>query len=243
MDHLSLDLVVIPFAGVLLFTGLWRGMSRTSTRSGIRVAVWLALAAVWASWLIVIRNLALAGAFKFTLYVPGGPRIIPTQLAVLVPPIIALLVCLVFSRSLGSLLDALPASWLIGIQALRVFGGSFIVGWAHGTVPAVFAWEAGSFDIVVGALALPVARAISNGRPRSHALAVAWNWLGLIDFAIALIISMIQRRAPDLMGVGDPRGVSIGSYPLVMIPAFAVANAIILHGLSLWQLKRRRQEG
>ena len=30
----------------------------------------------------------------------------------------------------------------------------------------------------------------------------------------------------------------VGAYPLVMIPAFAVPLALILHGLSLWQLRR-----
>jgi hypothetical protein len=30
----------------------------------------------------------------------------------------------------------------------------------------------------------------------------------------------------------------VGTYPLVMIPAFAVPLALILHGLSIWQLRR-----
>jgi hypothetical protein len=239
--NLNLDVVLAPVMGVLLFTGLWRGMSRMTVPVGTRVAIWLALAAAWTAWLMWIRSLALAGVFKFALYEPGGPRVIPTQLAVVVPPLVALVLCLVFSKSVGAFLDAFPASWLIGIQAFRVFGGSFIVGWFHGTVPAVFAWEAGSLDLVVGALAVPVAWALFRGTPRSRSLAVAWNWLGLIDFAIALVVSVLQRRAPELMGVGDPSRVGLGTYPLVLIPAFAVANSFILHGLSLWQLKRRRR--
>ena len=31
---------------------------------------------------------------------------------------------------------------------------------------------------------------------------------------------------------------SVGTYPLVMIPAFAVPLSLVLHGLSLWQLHR-----
>ena len=30
----------------------------------------------------------------------------------------------------------------------------------------------------------------------------------------------------------------LGAYPTVMIPAFGVPTSIILHGLSLWQLRR-----
>jgi hypothetical protein len=36
----------------------------------------------------------------------------------------------------------------------------------------------------------------------------------------------------------DRPNTGIGTYPLVMIPAFAVPLSLILHGLSLWQLRR-----
>jgi hypothetical protein len=40
-------------------------------------------------------------------------------------------------------LDAMPASWLIGPQVYRVFGGIFLVGWASGVVPGLFVLPAG----------------------------------------------------------------------------------------------------
>src|SRR5262249_37769276 len=86
----------------------------------------------------------------------------------------------------------------------------------------------------------PGGLAVHKGTPRSRLVALALNWLGLVDFAIALIIPTLRRRAPEFMGVSDPSRVALGSYPLVLIPAFAVANAFIMHGLSLWQLKRPR---
>jgi hypothetical protein len=40
--------------------------------------------------------------------------------------------------------------------------------------------------------------------------------------------------------VVDRAGIGTGTYPLVMIPAFAVPSSIILHALSLRQLLRQR---
>jgi len=36
----------------------------------------------------------------------------------------------------------------------------------------------------------------------------------------------------------DNPNTGVGTYPLVMIPAFAVPLSLILHGMSLWQLRR-----
>jgi len=40
----------------------------------------------------------------------------------------------------------------------------------------------------------------------------------------------------------DHPNVQIGTYPTVMVPAFGVPSSIILHGLSLWQLRRRARQ-
>jgi cytochrome oxidase assembly protein ShyY1 len=40
-----------------------------------------------------------------------------------------------------------------------------------------------------------------------------------------------------VLSVGQPN-VQMGTYPTVMIPAFTVPSSIILHVLSLWQLRR-----
>src|SRR5262249_31338075 len=221
---------------LVMFVGLWRGLSRTPAAKGTRVAIWLVVTATWASWFLLIRWFALNETFVLRPFMPGGPRLL---LAVLVPPLVAALVCITWSRSVALFLDSIPVSWLIGIQVVRVFGANFLVGWAKGTVPGVFAWEAGTLDIIVGLMALPVARLAASGARVGHLAGVAWNLLGLADMAAGVIIVVLFGVLPEVMGVSGASRVGIGTYPLAMIPALFVANAIIWHGLSLWQLKRR----
>ena len=51
-----------------------------------------------------------------------------------------------WSKRIGEVLGAMPASWLIGRQVYRVFAGIFLVGWARGVVPGLFALPAGIGD-------------------------------------------------------------------------------------------------
>jgi len=80
--------------------------------------------------------------------------------------------------------------------------------------------------------------------PGSRRTAIAWNGLGLIDFTIAVGIGMLSSPGPLQLIVPDPPNVQLGTFPTVMIPAFAVPSSILLHVLSLRQLHRmahRRQ--
>src|SRR5258706_608030 len=67
------------------------------------------------------------------------------------------------SKAVASLLDAPPASWLVGIQVYRILGGMFLVYWIHGTIPGAFALPAGIGDVATGLLALPGAMWVASG--------------------------------------------------------------------------------
>ena len=62
--------------------------------------------------------------------------------------------------------------------------------------------------------------------------------LGLVDFAIAIGIGILSAPGPLQLIVPDRPNVQLGSFPTVMIPAFAVPSSILLHALSLRQLRR-----
>ena len=131
-----------------------------------------------------------------------------------------------------------PPSWLVGVQVYRIFGGIFLISWARGSIPGVFALPAGIGDVLVGVLALPIALYVSTGTSRGQSARIAWNLLGLTDFAIAIAMgAMSSPGRLQVLSVGQPN-VQIGAYPTVMIPAFTVPSSIILHVLSLWQLRR-----
>lgn len=211
-----------------LLLGLWIGLRRAVLAPRVRVATWLAVALPLAVWLYAVLQLAQAGVFR-----PGAVPLPAIPLAVVLPVLVALPL-LVRSTSIAAAIDAVPPSWLIGLQVYRVLGAVFLARWAAGQLPGAFALPAGVGDVLVGALALPVALFIHSRAQGSLAAGVAWNVFGILDLALALTMGFLTStgRLPSQPNTG------VGVYPLVMIPAFAVPLSLILHGLSLWQLRR-----
>jgi hypothetical protein len=55
-------------------------------------------------------------------------------------------------------------------------------------------------------------------------------------------MGLLSSPGPLQVFALDHPNVQVGTYPTVMIPAFGVPSSIILHGLSLWQLRRRARQ-
>jgi hypothetical protein len=215
-------LVRLVVLALILF-GLWRGVGRAA----LPRATWVAVAVVLVVWQALAWWLALNGAFQPR---PGIPAL---PLAIVLPLAIGLLV-LLRSGTIGRVLDAIPPGWLIGLQTYRVLGSVFLVAWATGTLPTIFALPAGFGDTLVGLLALPVALYVSSG---SRIRGVSWNLLGLLDLVNAVALGALTTPGPLQLIVPDHPSL-IGSYPLALVPAFAVPLSMLLHALSLRQLRR-----
>src|SRR5215470_2922234 len=136
--------------------------------------------------------------------------------------------------------------WAPAHHALHAHGScgrchaAFLAHWLPGLPrPGVsLPLPVGGGDVLVGLLALPVAFYLGSGRPGGRAVAYAWNWLGILDLAVALTLGFLSSPTRFQLLALDAPNRLVGAYPLVMIPAFAVPLALILHGLSLWQLRR-----
>jgi hypothetical protein len=216
---------------IAIVLGLWLGIERTELAPRQRLGLWLAVVVPYTLWLAVIWSAAINGVFR-----PGNtPPLLP--LAIFLPVIVGVPI-LLRSKRIGEVLDAMPAGWLIGLQVYRVFGGIFLVGWARGVVPGVFALPAGIGDLTTGLLALPVAYYLASRNGDAARSAIAWNIFGLIDFAIAVGIGLTIAPGPLQLIVPSIPNAGAGLYPTVMIPAFAVPSSILLHVLSLRQLRR-----
>jgi hypothetical protein len=128
------------------------------------------------------------------------------------------------------------------IAVYRIFGGVFIINWAHGLAPGVFAWPAGLGDMLTGIAALPVALLLASRGAGARSTAIKWNIFGLVDFAVAITMGNLRSPGPlQMFGFDIPASVA-GTYPTVMIPAFAVPSSILFHALSLQQLMRQKSE-
>jgi hypothetical protein len=218
------------FIHMLIGLGFWLGLERTELNQVQRRNAWLGVMIPFTLWLAVIWSAALNGVFR------AGVSAIPLiPLAVFLPVIIAVPI-LLRSKRMGQVLDSMPVTWLVALQVYRVVGSGFLIGWAQGIAPGVFALPAGIGDVTTGLLAVPVAISLAAGTIESRKAAVAWNIFGLLDFAVAVGIG--QAIALQLIVPSIPN-TTIGLYPTVMIPTFAVPSSILLHALSLRQLYRR----
>jgi len=221
---------------VVILTGVWLGLRRTDFSASKRVRVWLAIALPFTMWMAAVWYLAVTGTFQV---IPGAARLPRLPIAIFLPLILAL-PPLLWSRSIGALLDAMPPSWLIALQVYRIFGGIFLVNWLNGSVAGVFAWPAGIGDMATGIMALPVALAVASGTASGHRIGLWWNAFGLLDFAVAITMGFLTSPGPFQQFGFDIPVTQAGTYPTVMIPAFAVPTSILLHALSIRQLRRAR---
>ena len=48
----------------------------------------------------------------------------------------------------------MPAGWLVGVQAYRVFGAAFLAAALRGTLPGLFGYPAGIGDALTGMFAM-----------------------------------------------------------------------------------------
>src|SRR5258707_15737802 len=138
---------------------------------------------------------------------------------------IAGLIPLLRSQTMGAALDTIPAWWLVAVQLYRFGGGVvWLVQWSAGRLPDAFGLTAGIGDCLVGVIAVIAAIWLYSGVRGGSVVAVAWNVLGILDFATGFVLaSFFPYTVP---------------YPAVMIPAFSAPLSLIFHGLSLRQLSR-----
>jgi hypothetical protein len=195
----------------VILDGAWLSLTGAQFSGRARLTVWVVIAVPLLVWQSVVWWLALRP-------VPLLP------LAIVLPPLIGLPI-LLKSNTVGQMLDVTPPSRLVGLQVYRVFGSVFLTGWLAGNLPAISAVPAGAGDVLVGALALPVALVLASHARGARGVAIAWNVLGILDLVDAVTLAALTT-AGEL------------PYPLVLIPAFGVPLSLMLHSLSLRQLRR-----
>jgi hypothetical protein len=136
------------------------------------------------------------------------------------------------------LVSAIPLHWLVAAQVYRVAGGIFLVLWADGRLPWQFALPAGIGDVATGGVAVIVAARLAQNAIGPRRAAYAWCLFGIADLVVAISMgAMTSPGRAHLLALETPN-LLISSYPLVMVPTFAVPLALMLHGLVLWRLRR-----
>jgi hypothetical protein len=219
----------------LVALGLWLGLERTDLKPDQRRATFLAVMIPYTLWFALAWSAAITGVFRTD---AAALPLLP--LAIFLPVIVGAPL-LLLSKRVGLLLDAMPASWLVALQFYRILGSAFLAAGLSGTMPALFGLPAGIGDMLTGLFAIPAAAALATGTADGRRAAITWNIFGLADFAVAITLGMITSPGPFQLIVPNVPSIGAGAYPAVLTPAFVVPSSILLHALSLRQLRRRAE--
>jgi hypothetical protein len=227
------DLVIIA---ALLF-GLHHALARSGWPVEERASV------VQKTSLILIAWYGTALALSWLDFFRGAADRIPTiGLGIFVPIIIGT-IALWRSETLSRIVDAVPQSWLVGVQVYRTIGLIFLILWGAGRLPGDFALPAGIGDVLVGVLAPVVGLVYARGAESGERLVRAWNAFGILDLVVAVGTGFMTSPSPlQLLSFEAPNEL-ISAFPLVMVPVFAVPISILLHLMSLMKLQRTRVQG
>ncbi len=216
--------------------GVWfslaQGLRQVSVAAQVQRTWRWGAAIVLIAWLLV--RLALS------VNLPGGAVLgAPFIIMFLVLGTLAGILPLLISPVFRQIVRAIPETWLVGLQAIRVAGFLFLALMDMRLLPAEFALPAGYGDITVGLLALGVVYLLANRKPYARALAIGWNALGLLDLVSALTTGIIYI-GPFAAQVAASGGSPLYLNYVLIIPSFGVPLFALLHVYSLFQILSAR---
>lgn len=204
------------------------------TNEGVKVVV----GALLLLWLGLVLILGADGAFS------RGPGAFPLPILVgLLMPILVFLIAFWTVGPFRDFLVSIDLPVMAGIQAWRFGGLGFIVLYAYGVLPGLFAWPAGLGDMAIGITAPLVIYALRR-RPAFAASDLFWIWnlFGMLDLVVAVTLGALS----SVLRIGISAEITtfpMGTMPLVLIPAFLVPVFLMLHIVSLLQARRLATAG
>jgi hypothetical protein len=157
-------------------------------------------------WLLLSIALASADAYR-----AAADRIPTIQFGILVPILIGGLL-IWRSPRLARIIDAVPQHWLIGVQLYRALGVIFLILYATGKLPGLFALPAGLGDVLVGVLAPIVGIAYRRARENTY-LVSAWNLFGLADLVVAVTTGFLTSPSAFQLFAFDLPNELISQFP------------------------------
>lgn len=154
-------------------------------------------------------------------------------------PLVAATVAALSLASVRETLLALPLPLLVGLNAMRVFGGFFLLLAAQDRLSGPFPQSAGWGDIIVGLTAIPLTMAVVRNPQGNRGALFAWSLFGALDLIAAVTLGIMSAPGSPLQIFGE----TIGSSAVVMlpwsnIPTLLVPFYLLTHGIIFAKLRR-----
>jgi len=232
---LSFESIVRLLVTIIALGLIWLGAARMPASAKSRYTTAVMLSVVLMGWVAVAQYLGAANAYLATI---ENPPAMPTVLFGLLIPLAVAAIALWRSESIARLVSAIPLHWLVAAQVYRIMGGIFLMLWAVGRLPWQFALPAGTGDVATGIVAVVVAAQLARNAIGARRATYAWSFFGIADLVVAVTMGAMTSPGRAHLLAFEAPNLLITSYPLVMVPTFAVPLALMLHGLVLWRLRR-----
>src|SRR5919204_6176347 len=149
MPYIVTGMVAIITVALL---GLRRALRRATWPEKDQAKAFWSVSSLLVGWFVLVVATSLAGWYR-----PPSGRPPTIQYGLLTPIVVGVLLFRTWPL-LRRTLAIVPNTWIVGLQFYRALGVIFLVLYAGGHLPGLFALPAGLGDILVGVLA-PVAAA------------------------------------------------------------------------------------
>lgn len=230
--NLLILVLVFGLVAFLVWLASW-SIKKSADKKATRKA-WTLFLTVFLLFVATLSALAIFGFYDAKLV---APRFLTIFL-----PVVVFIIILSRKSMDGSLvfLKALSPAWLVGIQVFRVVVELILVQLnKDGLVPVELTYHGRNFDLIIGALALPVAWLVSHRSQTAMLMGTIWNIAGLIS--LLNILSIAVRSVPGPFFHFSKNYLPL-YFPGILIPAVFVVLAILFHVASLKQLLFLRKQ-
>jgi len=209
---------------VLVFnSGNEQGISPTVSRVVLLICI---------GWFAAVLGIALAGGFN----APAGERPLAILLAVTMPVVIYVIAYFRIDAFREWVLS-LDMRQLMLLHSWRMVGMGFVLLYFYDRLPALFALPAGLGDAMAAMGAVFIGIALyERAETVSRKWVYLWNTFGLIDFVVAVSLGVMTRTGEALHINGQVSSDIMGTFPLALIPGFAVPFYVVTHLIIYAQL-------
>lgn len=217
---------------IAILSGLNRARADAAWPAPNRTPTFLISAIILLGWLTVAITLGAMG-----IYHVNSSEVPTIQYGILLPIAIGALM-IWRSETATRVLQAAPQQWIVGVQLYRALGVIFLILYATGKLPGLFAWPAGVGDVTIGFLAPVVGLAYARLPDKTAGLVRAWNVFGILDLIVAVGTGFMTAPSRFQAFEVQPTSELMTVLPMVLIPVYLVPLSIVLHLASLAKLRR-----
>ena len=216
---------------IIILRGLKFTLRRSAIDQGKQGEIFLMSVAVITGWLIFLGTLSLNGFFSDFSLMPPRPLF-----AIFIPLPIVLIIA--FSKQGTQLLKAVPAQWLIYIQAFRIFVEIILwLAFLKNLLPLQMTFEGRNFDVLSGLLALPVGYFCFVSKKWPATIVLAYNILGILLLFNILIVALLSMPTTLRYFMNEPANTIVATFPFIYLPGVLVPIAYTMHIFSLRRLQ------